>query len=90
MTQRFEGPGQDDEFEQWRKKNQEGFYLNKRKIGEVMLHHVDCKHLGNSEGANTTISYKIAAATREALLGEVRRLKLSLRVCSDCKPDEDR
>lgn len=86
MTQVFDKPVQDALSKEWMRQNPTGFYLNQaERAGEAILHRVGCPCL--REDTNSTTYDKIAAATREELIDEAGRRKLTARNRSHCKPE---
>jgi hypothetical protein len=79
-----------EEFQEWRRNNPDGFFLNRRPSGKYMLHHVSCHHLGDpwwkvaDWGRSLTHSRKICCVDYGALEKWAADQGDAVVDCQDC------
>ena len=80
-----------DIFQQWRKENPLGFFINIKSPNNLMIHKVDCRHSGDPDWeagrnnwGNLTKSKKVCSANETELEKWVVDQGLSLKKCRDC------
>ena len=83
-----------EKFQNWRRQNESGFFVNVKSSTNLMLHRTICSHHGDSEWkretgwGSLTRSRKICSDSMEELqqliTEEYGRSKL--KMCTDCKP----
>ncbi len=85
--QEFSTPARDQEFKDWHAQHPQGFYLNERGHGEVMLHKVGCFHHGSGKRFRSTTRFKVGSDDREKLMEWAKKRNLKVVPCSSCKPE---
>ncbi len=78
-------------FQQWRRANNAGFFINCKSEKSAMLHSALCPHSGNTDWekgdwGSLTANRKLCSENREELVAWAREHGMALAVCSDCKP----
>ena len=89
----FRTPDKAKEFQKWHEQNPEGFYLNQKGKGAVMLHKVGCWHLhragpwleSESDNYCPTAKFKIVSDNREELETWAKIENMKLKLCGHCK-----
>ena len=77
-------------FQEWRRTNPNGFFLNQQSPNVAMRHHVECSHLGDMEWESSdyskslTKTSKICSTNPEDLLAWASERGLSVKDCNDC------
>ena len=85
------GESTHDKFQDWRRANDNGLFINVKSENNAMLHQSLCPHSGNTyfeEGAEGSLTnkLKICSNNREELLNWAIRKGITLKLCRDCKP----
>lgn len=81
------------QFQQWRSKNPQGFFINRKTERRGLVHKTDCAHPGSSEwtqeevGASLTEKMKVCSRSVENLLLWAQKNNLSVTSCKHCAPD---
>ncbi len=80
-----------DDFQRWREKNPNGFFLNRKPQSRAMLHRTHCGHVEDparelSGDWNLTANEKVCAPTIPTLEEWAEDNYVEVSVCSDCKP----
>ena len=89
-----EEPDAHEEFQDWRRANENGFIINVKSPADAMLHRTICPHLGDSEWeagranwgsmGNTT---KVCSSSPSELFKWAKtNLKSELQICKGCTP----
>lgn len=76
-----------EQFNAWLTQHGNGFYLNRQRRGEWMLHRVDCWHLGDGKWCESTNNAKAASDDKAELIAWSEDFGLSVGYCSSCKPE---
>ena len=77
-------------FQQWRRQNPKGFFINCKSASIWMLHRSMCRHPGGTDflaenWGSLTRRRKICSVERRELVKFVEKAGLDLQRCSDCK-----
>ena len=81
-----------EKFQQWRRENDNGFFINIKSSNNIMLHRVHCPHPGGTEWekgewGSLTKNRKICSTDKNELLNHAKKkYTTDLKVCRDCKP----
>lgn len=85
-----------DEFQKWRRKNANGFFVNVKSKNNLMLHRVSCSHPGDSEWTREeNKTWGSLTKNRKACAEDVLRLQswakekyksAETKMCNSCKP----
>ena len=85
-----EGPDAHNNFQAWRRGNPEGFFLNSVKANTYKLHHVDCRHVGDTSwepgdySKSLTRQEKLCSLDPDELSRWVEARGGELSDCADC------
>jgi hypothetical protein len=76
-----------ERFQQWRRKNPSGFFINIKSPNNLMIHSVPCSHSGNTEWeagewGTLTKNRKICSTSAEEL--QIWATEHNLKKCRDC------
>jgi len=78
-------PSAHKDFEAWRSQHlADGFFLNPRSKGEVMLHRADCPHLEFGRKVSLTAQKKVCGTSSSELRTWAFRNQAKVRTCNDC------
>ena len=83
------GPGSAAErgFARWRRENPDGFYVNCKSAGDMMLHKQSCSGLDFDGAVRLTATKKVCSSDRQALEAwSARHSTGPLRFCKRCSP----
>ncbi len=90
------GESAHNDFQDWRRENESGFFINVRSRDDQMLHRASCSHAGNTEWkpedhddwGSLTKSRKICSTDIRELQDRIEEEGgiIILKVCGDCKP----
>ncbi len=78
-------PSAHRDFEAWRHQHlNDGFFLNPRGGGEVMLHRASCPHLEFGRNVSLTSKKKICSTSSSDLRTWAFRNRVKVKTCNDC------
>ena len=82
-----------DRFQQWRRENEDGYFLNIRGMNSVMLHRTHCPHIGGTNWekdqgfGSLTKNKKLCSPDKDELVQWANENAHSkLKECSNCAP----
>ena len=85
-------PDAHENFQQWRRENDAGFFINLKSKNNLILRRVHCSHPGGTDwekggDGSLTTNPKICSSDKNELLRWAKyKFAASLKVCRDCKP----
>ncbi len=86
-----------EQFQEWRRNNPSGFFVNCKSANDLMLHRANCWHHGDTqtgpeEWGSLTAKLKVCSTNRRELEEWAEKwalthgkAPLNLKLCSDCK-----
>jgi hypothetical protein len=85
------GPDEHERFQQWRRENHSGFFINCKSPNNMMIHTVSCSHSGDTEWGrdgewgSLTKNRKICSTNPEELrVWAGKNSGAALKKCRDC------
>jgi hypothetical protein len=90
------GESAHSDFQNWRRGNENGFFINVKSKNDVMLHRVSCSHPGNTEWQpEENEKWGSLTKNRKVCSDDVQELQdwarekysaAKLKMCNSCKP----